>query len=78
MILQACENAASSAGFTRYEMGATLTGGEALRRKRLCRRETNLNPIAERRIASGNPHGKNRPEAKVWEFIHKAFAAGKA
>ena len=28
MILQACENAASSAGFTRYEMGATLTGAK--------------------------------------------------
>jgi GNAT superfamily N-acetyltransferase len=26
MILQACEDAARSAGFTRYEMGATLTG----------------------------------------------------
>jgi GNAT superfamily N-acetyltransferase len=26
MILQACEGAARSAGFTRYEMGATLTG----------------------------------------------------
>jgi GNAT superfamily N-acetyltransferase len=28
MILQACEYAASSAGFTRYEMGATLTGAK--------------------------------------------------
>jgi GNAT superfamily N-acetyltransferase len=28
MILQACENAASSGGFTRYEMGATLTGAK--------------------------------------------------
>jgi GNAT superfamily N-acetyltransferase len=28
MILQACENAARSAGFTRYEMGATLTGAK--------------------------------------------------
>ena len=28
MILQACENAAKSAGFTRYEMGATLTGAK--------------------------------------------------
>jgi GNAT superfamily N-acetyltransferase len=28
MILQACEDAASSAGFTRYEMGATLTGAK--------------------------------------------------
>jgi GNAT superfamily N-acetyltransferase len=28
MILRACENAASSAGFTRYEMGATLTGAK--------------------------------------------------
>jgi GNAT superfamily N-acetyltransferase len=27
-ILQACENAARSAGFTRYEMGATLTGAK--------------------------------------------------
>ena len=26
MILEACENAAASAGFTRFEMGATLTG----------------------------------------------------
>jgi hypothetical protein len=26
MILQACEDAARSAGFTRFEMGATLTG----------------------------------------------------
>ena len=26
MILKACEDAARSAGFTRYEMGATLTG----------------------------------------------------
>ena len=26
MILQACEDAARAAGFTRYEMGATLTG----------------------------------------------------
>ena len=26
MILEACENAASAAGFTRFEMGATLTG----------------------------------------------------
>jgi GNAT superfamily N-acetyltransferase len=28
MILEACENAAKSAGFTRYEMGATLTGAK--------------------------------------------------
>jgi GNAT superfamily N-acetyltransferase len=28
MILQACEDAARSAGFTRYEMGATLTGAK--------------------------------------------------
>jgi GNAT superfamily N-acetyltransferase len=28
MILQACEDAAKSAGFTRYEMGATLTGAK--------------------------------------------------
>jgi GNAT superfamily N-acetyltransferase len=28
MILQACENEAKSAGFTRYEMGATLTGAK--------------------------------------------------
>ena len=28
MILQACEEAASSAGFTRFEMGATLTGAK--------------------------------------------------
>ncbi len=27
-LLQACEGAASSAGFTRYEMGATLTGAK--------------------------------------------------
>jgi len=33
MILQACENAASSAGFTRYEMGATLTGVKLFRAK---------------------------------------------
>jgi GNAT superfamily N-acetyltransferase len=28
IILEACENAARSAGFTRYEMGATLTGAK--------------------------------------------------
>jgi GNAT superfamily N-acetyltransferase len=28
MILEACENAARAAGFTRYEMGATLTGAK--------------------------------------------------
>ena len=28
MILQACEDAARSAGFTHYEMGATLTGAK--------------------------------------------------
>jgi len=28
VILKACENAAKSAGFTRYEMGATLTGAK--------------------------------------------------
>jgi GNAT superfamily N-acetyltransferase len=28
LILQACEGAAKSAGFTRYEMGATLTGAK--------------------------------------------------
>ncbi len=28
MILEACEEAAKSAGFTRYEMGATLTGAK--------------------------------------------------
>src|SRR5258708_26315916 len=28
MILQACEDAARSAGFTRYEMGASLTGAK--------------------------------------------------
>ncbi len=28
LILQACEDAARSAGFTRYEMGATLTGAK--------------------------------------------------
>ena len=26
MILEACESAAAAAGFTRFEMGATLTG----------------------------------------------------
>ena len=28
MILQACEDAARAAGFTRFEMGATLTGAK--------------------------------------------------
>jgi hypothetical protein len=28
MILEACEAAARAAGFTRYEMGATLTGAK--------------------------------------------------
>ena len=28
MILQACEEAARAAGFSRYEMGATLTGAK--------------------------------------------------
>jgi GNAT superfamily N-acetyltransferase len=28
LILEACENAAKAAGFTRYEMGATLTGAK--------------------------------------------------
>jgi GNAT superfamily N-acetyltransferase len=32
-ILAACEEAASSAGFTRYEMGATLTGAKLFRAK---------------------------------------------
>lgn len=31
MILQACEDAARAAGFTRYEMGATLTGAKLFR-----------------------------------------------
>ena len=30
MILKACEDAARSAGFTRYEMGATLTGAKLI------------------------------------------------
>ena len=33
MILQACEDAARAAGFTRYEMGATLTGAKLFRVK---------------------------------------------
>lgn len=33
MILEACENAARAAGFTRYEMGATLTGAKLFRAK---------------------------------------------
>ena len=33
MILQACEEAARAAGFTRYEMGATLTGAKLFRAK---------------------------------------------
>jgi GNAT superfamily N-acetyltransferase len=32
-ILQACERAARAAGFTRYEMGATLTGAKLFRAK---------------------------------------------
>lgn len=32
-LLAACEEAASSAGFTRYEMGATLTGAKLFRTK---------------------------------------------
>src|SRR5256886_2561689 len=34
MILQACEEAARAAGFTRYEMGATLTGAKLFGAKR--------------------------------------------
>jgi GNAT superfamily N-acetyltransferase len=33
MILEACENAAKAAGFTRFEMGATLTGAKLFRAK---------------------------------------------
>ena len=33
MILKACEDAARSAGFTRYEIGATLTGAKLFRAK---------------------------------------------
>jgi GNAT superfamily N-acetyltransferase len=33
LILQACEDAARAAGFTRYEMGATLTGAKLFRVK---------------------------------------------
>ena len=33
MILEACENAAKEEGFTRYEMGATLTGAKLFRAK---------------------------------------------
>lgn len=33
MILQACEDAARSAGFTRFEMGATLTGAKLFSEK---------------------------------------------
>ncbi len=72
LILQACEDAARSAGFTRYEMGATLevrrfyslrNGSNAdrcktLRREGLCGRETHLDSIGERRIARGDAHGK--------------------
>ena len=31
LLLEACENAAKSAGFTRFEMGATLTGAKLFR-----------------------------------------------
>ncbi len=33
MILEACERAAAAAGFTRFEMGATLTGVKLFRAK---------------------------------------------
>ncbi len=40
MILEACEAAASAAGFTRLEMGATLTGAAFYRAKGYAERET--------------------------------------
>ena len=39
LLLDACESAARAAGFTRFEMGATLTGAKLFAEKRLCRLE---------------------------------------
>jgi len=50
MILQACEDAARAAGFTRFEMGGDVDRGKALRRERLCRCQTHLDSTVERRI----------------------------
>jgi len=36
LLLDRCEDAAKAEGFTSFEMGATLTGGAALPRSRLC------------------------------------------
>jgi GNAT superfamily N-acetyltransferase len=44
-ILEACENAAKAAGFTRYEMGATLTGAKLFGAKGYVRVEDILVPL---------------------------------
>jgi N-acetylglutamate synthase-like GNAT family acetyltransferase len=45
IILQACENAAKTAGFTRLEMGATLSGVAFYKAKGYTRLETQLVPL---------------------------------
>jgi GNAT superfamily N-acetyltransferase len=51
-ILNACEQAASQAGFTRFEMGATLTGAKLFGAKGY---------VAIRRIELAMPHGEVLP-----------------
>ena len=58
MILEACENAAVAAGFTRFEMGATLTGVLLYQAPRLCRAGESRSPAGERRITTDRSHGK--------------------
>ncbi|MGH9727780.1 MAG: GNAT family N-acetyltransferase [Candidatus Acidiferrales bacterium] len=47
MILEACESAANSAGFTRFEMGATLTGVPFYRAKGYAELEHLEVPLAD-------------------------------
>jgi len=46
LILQACEDAATDAGFTRIEMGATLSGVEFYRAKGYAEKEKNFVPLS--------------------------------
>jgi GNAT superfamily N-acetyltransferase len=60
MILEACESAAIAAGFTRLEMGATLTGVEFYRAKGYACAEAIRVPM---------PNGESLPIVRMWKAV---------
>jgi GNAT superfamily N-acetyltransferase len=60
MLLQACESAATAAGFTRLEMGATLTGVPFYRAKGYAAAEEMNVPM---------PNGLTLPIVRMWKIV---------